>query len=236
MNAVILGAGTMGKVLKSFIEETEGINCVGMIEPLKGEKLTDASEPVDVIIDFSHPENLKMMEDYTKENDCALVIASTGFSQDEVKRIENISQRVPVVFTANYSLGITVMKKVSTELSKILSDSFDIEIIEKHHNKKLDSPSGTAKMLAAAINPDGAFPQIYGREGNQKRGKEIGIHAVRGGTIAGEHTVIFAGPDEIIELTHIAHSKKIFAAGAVKAAKFACGKEAGLYDMNDVLF
>jgi 4-hydroxy-tetrahydrodipicolinate reductase len=117
-----------------------------------------------------------------------------------------------------------------------LEDTFDIEIIEKHHNKKLDSPSGTAKMLLAAADSAGAYEHVFGREGNRKRGKEIGIHAIRGGTIAGEHTVIYAGEDEIIEVKHSAGSKRIFAAGAIKAAAFAISASAGLYSMEDVLF
>ena len=121
-------------------------------------------------------------------------------------------------------------------IAPILEDSFDMEVIEKHHNKKLDAPSGTAKMLVSAINSRGDYEEVHGREGNRRRGKEIGIHAIRGGTIAGEHDVIFAGEDEILEIKHTAGSKKIFAAGAVKAARFVQTAEPGLYDMEDVLF
>ena len=128
------------------------------------------------------------------------------------------------------------MEHILEETAPILKDSFDIEIIEKHHNKKLDAPSGTAKMLADAMNKDGEFNYIYGRSGESKRGKEIGIHAVRGGNIAGEHSVIFAGEDEILEIRHSAGSRKIFAAGAIKAANFILKRKNGLYSMGDVLF
>jgi len=236
MKAVILGAGAMGTILRDMISETEGMECLGMIEPLNGEKLGDIADDADVVIDFSNPENLAMLADFAEKKKTAFVIATTGFSSEQVHMIKEMSKKAPVVYAANFSLGIAVMRKVAADLSKTLGDSFDIEIIEKHHNKKLDSPSGTAKMLARAIDHDGRYEQIYGREGNCKRGNEIGIHAVRGGTIAGEHTVLFAGHDEVIELKHSAASKKVFAAGAIKAAQFVCKKEAGLYDMNDVLF
>ena len=140
------------------------------------------------------------------------------------------------MFSANYSLGINVMKRVISEITPILEDAFDIEIVEKHHNRKLDAPSGTAKMLLAAADEDGRYDHVFGRDGNRKRGREIGVHAIRGGSIAGEHTVIYAGDDEILEVKHTAGSRKIFAAGALKAAAFAVNAEPGLYNMEDVLF
>jgi len=236
MKVAILGAGAMGNVIKDMISETKDMECVKMIEPLNGDKLDDIAEDIDVVIDFSNPGNLAMMADFAEKKKTAFVIATTGFSPEQVQVIKEMSKKVPVVYSANFSLGITVMRKAVADLSNALGEAFEIEIIEKHHNKKLDSPSGTAKMLVDAINHDGRYEQIYGREGNRKRGNEIGIHAVRGGTIAGEHIVLFAGQDEILEVKHIANSKKIFAAGALKAARFACGKENGLFDMNDVLF
>jgi 4-hydroxy-tetrahydrodipicolinate reductase len=236
MKIAILGAGAMGNVLRDMIEETEGVTCLGMIEPLNGGRLEDVKEEADVVIDFSNPGNLPMMAEFAEKRKTALVIATTGFSPEQVQTIKEISEKVPVVYAANFSLGITVMRKTAVDLSKALGESFDIEIVEKHHNKKLDSPSGTAKMLANAMNHDGKYEQIYGREGDRKRGKEIGIHAVRGGTIAGAHTILFAGQDEILKLTHAASSKKIFAAGAIQAAKFVNEKKTGLYDMEDVLF
>lgn len=233
IKAAILGAGAMGKVLAQTMEEQEGIMVAAMVEPRSGETLEcDA----DVVIDFSNPDNLEMLVGYCEAANCPAVIATTGFAPQQQEKIKALAQQVPVVFAANFSLGITIMRRVLSEIAPILEDSFDMEVIEKHHNKKLDSPSGTAKMLVDALNSKGEYEEVHGREGNRKRGKEIGIHAVRGGTIAGVHQVIFAGEDEILEIKHTAGSKKIFAAGAVKAARFTQTAEPGLYDMEDVLF
>ena len=236
MNAAILGAGAMGNVLAQTIEEQEGVSLSGIIEPRNGETLQDIKGQIDVVIDFSNPNNLEMLIDYCRTNNCPAVIATTGFTSEQEQQIAALAQQVPVVFAANFSLGITVMKRVLSEIAPILEGNFDMEVIEKHHNKKLDSPSGTAKMLVAALNSSGDYEEVHGREGNRKRGKEIGIHAVRGGSIAGEHDVIFAGEDDILEIKHTAGSKKIFAAGAVTAARFTQTAQAGLYNMEDVLF
>lgn len=246
MNIAIVGTGAMGKVLKELIDKKDGLECVGIVEPLDGQKLNDLRERIDVIMDFSNPANLNMIEEFSREYGCGVVIATTGFSEKQRQQILELSKQVPVVKAANFSLGITIIKRMLKQITPILKDNFDMEIIEKHHNKKLDSPSGTAKMLAEVMNPKGEFSQVYGRKGDGKRGKEIGIHAVRGGTIAGEHTVIFAGEDEVIEIKHTAASKKIFALGAIKAAEFigqriATGRNngetsVGLYDIEEVLF
>ncbi len=236
MNVAILGAGAMGKVLSQTVNEQEDAAVTGVVEPRNGETLAGLGGPVDVVIDFSNPANLDMLIEYCTSNNCPAVIATTGFTEEQKALITGLSRRVPVVFAANFSLGITVMRRVLSEITPILESAFDMEVIEKHHNKKLDSPSGTAKMLVAAMNPHHEYEEINGREGNRKRGKEIGIHAVRGGTIAGEHEVIYAGEDEILEIKHTAGSKKIFAAGAVTAARFVQTAEPGLYDMENVLF
>lgn len=235
MKVAILGGGAMGNVLAQMTEEKEGFELAGVIEPLKGQTPDELKE-IDVIIDFSDPANLEMLDGYCRNHSCPAVIATTGYEEQQIKQIEKLAESVPVVFSANYSLGINVMKRVISEITPILEDSFDIEIIEKHHNKKLDAPSGTAKMLLAAADEENDYEHVFGRDGNRKRGKEIGVHAVRGGTIAGEHTVIYAGNDEILEIKHTAGSKKIFAAGALKAAEFAASAQAGLYNMEDVLF
>lgn len=235
MKTVILGGGAMGNVLAEMAEQDENFEVVGIIDPLKGEKLSDAGD-ADVVIDFSNPANLEMIKEYCTEKNCAAVIATTGYSEEQQAEIELLGTEVPVVFSANYSMGVNIMKRIISEITPILSGSFDIEIIEKHHNKKLDAPSGTAKMLLAAADEENDYEHVFGRDGNRKRGKEIGVHAVRGGTIAGEHTVIYAGNDEILEIKHTAGSKKIFAAGALKAAEFAASAQAGFYNMEDVLF
>lgn len=235
MKIIVLGGGAMGKVLTEMIGDREGLELAAVVDPLAGDTLAACGD-ADVVIDFSNPANLEMLMEYCGSNNCPAVIATTGYTQEQTDRINELAQNVPVVFSANYSLGINIMKRVISEITPLLEDSFDIEIIEKHHNKKLDSPSGTAKMLLAAADENDAYEHIYGREGNRKRSKEIGIHAVRGGTIAGEHTVMYAGTDEILEIKHTAGSKKIFASGALKAAEFAVDAQIGFYTMEDVLF
>lgn len=244
MNVAVLGSGAMGNVLAQMIEEKDGFELAGVVEPLEGQTLEALHEDVnangagsiDVVIDFSHPANLEMLCEYCEAHGCPAVIATTGLDAEHLAKIDALAAKVPVVFSANYSLGINVMKRVITEITPILEDNFDIEIVEMHHNKKLDAPSGTAKMLLAAADGENKYEHIYGREGMRKRGHEIGIHTLRGGTVAGEHTVIYAGEDEIIEVKHRAGSKKIFAAGALKAAAFAKNAEVGYYTMEDVLF
>ncbi|MDO4545160.1 MAG: 4-hydroxy-tetrahydrodipicolinate reductase [Bacillota bacterium] len=245
MNIGILGGGAMANVLAAMMEERRekggqgSFSLAGMIDPLQGETLAKLpSAEVDVVVDFSNPANLGMLADYCREHSCPAVIATTGYDADRIKQIEALATRVPIVFSANYSLGINIMKRVLAEITPILEDTFDMEIIEKHHNKKLDSPSGTALMLLKAMDGADTYDHVFGRDGNRKRGREIGIHAVRGGTIAGEHAVLYAGEDELLEIKHTAGSKKIFAAGALKAAAFVCeaDREPGLYTMDHVLF
>lgn len=236
MNIAILGAGAMGKMLSQLITETDNLGVADVIEPRQGQSLNDIADNVDVVIDFSHPENLEMVIEYCSNASCPAVIATTGHTPEQRKAISDLSKKVPVVFAANFSLGVTVMTKVLAQITPILEAGFDMEIIEKHHNKKIDSPSGTAKMLVKAMNPKNRYEEVFGRYGNRKRTKEIGVHAVRGGTIAGEHTAIFAGDDEILEIKHTAGSKKIFAVGAIKAAQFVRTAKPDLYDMEDVLF
>ena len=234
MKIAIMGKGAMGKVLAGLAEE-KGYEVAGVVEPMDDELLEDLGK-ADVVIDFSNPANLDMISEYCRKYSVPAVIATTGYSPDQEQQIRDLAQEVPVVFSANFSLGINVMKRVIAEITPILEDAFDIEIIEKHHNKKLDSPSGTAKMLLSAADPTNKYDHVYGREGNRKRANEIGIHAIRGGTISGEHSVIYAGTDEIIEIKHTATSKRIFAAGALRAAEYTQGKPAGFSTMEDVLF
>ena len=234
MKVAIMGKGAMGHVLADMVAE-KGWELAGIVEPLDDETLDDIGV-ADVVIDFSNPANLDMIVSYCRQNQVPAVIATTGFDVDQEQEIRELATDVPVVFAANFSLGINVMKRIIAEITPILKSNFDIEIIEKHHNKKLDAPSGTAKMLLEAADPADQYDHVYGREGNRKRANEIGIHAIRGGTIAGEHTVIYAGTDEIIEIKHTATSKKIFAAGALRAAEFTQNKAAGFHTMEDVLF
>lgn len=201
-------------------------------------RFEDVKEKPDVIIDFSSPAALSGELDYCVKNNVPAVIGSTGFTDGQLKEIEKAAEKVAIFKTANFSLGVNLLCDLVKKAAQVLGEKFDIEIIEKHHNQKADAPSGTALMLAESANS--AFgerkPYLNGREGAcGKRGNEIGLHAVRGGTIVGEHDVMFCGEDEIITLSHSARSKKVFAAGAIKAAKWLAGKPAGKYQMSDVL-
>ena len=180
----------------------------------------EVKERPDVIIDFSSPAALEGELEYAVKKGVPLVIAATGYTAEQLESIAAASQKTAVFRTANFSLGVNLLVALAKKAAAVLGENFDIEIVERHHNKKADAPSGTALMLAEGINA---------------RGDEIGIHAVRGGTIVGEHEVMFAGEDEIVTLSHSARSKRVFAAGAVKAAKWMAGKTSGLYDMTDVL-
>jgi len=267
MRIGISGAGAMAreveKILSEKISGGADYEYAGMYEPLSGksieeyfgsseegkssEKCFGSSEEgtagvsgsgrPDVIIDFSNPANVLSLCDYAEKEGAALVIATTGFNDEQRARIALAGMSVPVVFSANFSLGVNVVKKVVAELARVLSYDYDIEIVEKHHKRKIDAPSGTAIILADAINESGKYEFTYGRFGSSKRKPlEVGVHAVRGGGIVGEHSVIFAGDDEVIEVSHSAGSRRIFASGALKAAEFACAASAGLYDMEDVLW
>lgn len=196
-------------------------------------------EEIDVVVDFSSAENLEERLKFVKERKIGIVLASTGFTERDLKLIDEYAAEVAVFKTANLSLGVNLMQALCRAAAEVLGESFDVEIIERHHNLKKDAPSGTALMLADTINEafGGEKRYVEGRSGivGAREKTEIGIHAVRGGTIVGEHEVMFAGEDEILTISHSARSKRIFAAGAVRAAKFLKGKPAGKYEMKDLL-
>ena len=193
----------------------------------------------DVIIDFSRPALLSSLIQYAIKTKTPAVLATTGYSDQQLNDIKRASAHIPLFISGNMSLGVNLMLSLLKSATKILKDTFDIEIIEKHHNQKVDAPSGTALMMAQTINQaaGGDMQYVYDRHPlSQKRAKgELGIHSVRGGTIVGEHEIIFAGQDEVIELKHTAYSRAIFGKGAVSAALYLAGKEAGMYDMSDVI-
>lgn len=246
MKILLVGAtGGMGKTVTEVCNNIENFEIVAGVGISTGEKFPyplyqefdDIKEKIDVILDFSNHNLITSILDYAKQENKPLVIATTGYTEEQVQEIHDASKIVPIFFTGNMSIGVNILLSVVENLSRGLSD-FDIEIIEKHHNLKKDAPSGTAKMLFDAANRgrDNTLVEQDGREGtNLSREKnEVGVHSVRGGTIVGEHTVIFAGVDETIEITHKAQSKKVFAMGAVKACKFIEGKESGIYNMKDI--
>lgn len=193
----------------------------------------------DVIIDFSHPSALTTVLNYCKKRKLPVILATTGYTDDQKKEFTEASKEIPVFFSANMSLGINLIIALAKKATKLLEGNFDIEIVERHHNQKIDAPSGTALAIADAIDETLSYPAEYVYDRHAVRRKrnptEIGIHAVRGGTIVGDHEVIFAGTDEVIELKHSAHSKEVFAVGAIKAAKFMSDKPAGMYSMNDLI-
>ncbi|MDO5398611.1 MAG: 4-hydroxy-tetrahydrodipicolinate reductase [bacterium] len=198
----------------------------------------DFKGEADVVIDFSHPSSLTGILSFCKARKLPIIICTTGLSPEQKEEFTAASAEVPVFFSANMSLGINLLISLAKKAVKILEGNFDIEIVERHHNQKLDAPSGTALAIADAINDTLSEPAeyVYDRHSvrRKRRKTEIGISAVRGGTIVGDHEIIFAGNDEVIELNHHAASKEVFAVGAIKAAKFIVGKPAGMYAMNDL--
>ena len=200
---------------------------------------TEIKEQADVIVDFSSAENLRERLDYAKANGLGIVLASTGFTAEDIAMIDEYAKSVAIFKTANLSLGVNLMQALCKAAAQVLGDNFDVEIIERHHNQKKDAPSGTALMLADTVNEafENKKKYVNGRNGivGARTKNEIGIHAVRGGTIVGEHEVMFAGEDEIVTISHSASSKRVFAVGAIRAAKFLKGKAAGRYEMKDLL-
>lgn len=234
MKACVIGYGAMGRLISSILGSE--LACNVAIE-CDYKTLRDAKEDFDVIIDFSNPANLDMILDYENEFKKPIVFATTGYTDTQIKQIEELALTTPVLRSANFSLGVILLNRLVKEITPILKDDFDIEVVEAHHNKKVDAPSGTAKMLLKSITDNTGYKVVAGRDGISKREKaEVGVHSLRGGTIVGEHEVMYCGEDEIITLKHSAHSKKIFANGAIKAARFLIDQKAGLYDMEDVLF
>lgn len=239
--------GKMGQVICRMLEDHNSAKIVCGVDINKDEKngvpvynsLSEAKDEIDVIIDFSHPSSLESTLKYATKNNKALVLATTGLSTEQITLVNEASKIIPVFFSANMSLGVNLLIELAKKATALLQDNFDIEIIEKHHNQKIDAPSGTALAIADAINDTctNSNEYIYDRHSTRKKRSknEIGIHAVRGGTIVGEHSVIFAGNDEIIELKHTATSKEIFAVGAIKAAIFLNGKDSGMYNMGHLI-
>ena len=247
MTAILLNGalGKMGQAVEACIKERDDVTIAAGVDIAQGERsypvyscFIDVKEKVDVIVDFSHPLVLDDMLSYAVEHRTPVIICTTGYSEAQVEKIKATAAQIPVFYSGNMSLGINVLIALSRMAAKVLSPTFDIEIIEKHHNQKLDAPSGTAIMIADAIAQETECGNyVYDRHAVRKKRdhSEIGIHSVRGGTIVGEHEVLFAGHDEVVSIRHQAQSKGVFAAGAVNAAVFIADKPAGLYDMSDLL-
>ena len=236
MRVAISGYGNMGTILLEEIANNDTFELVGVVDYLGNvgvSTFNDLTVIPDMIIDFSHPSVLNDLLSYCKATNCKAVLATTGYSVENLKLIKQTSKNIALLQTGNTSFGISLIQSVLSKVSSLLTE-FDVEVIEKHHNLKVDAPSGTAKMLIEAVATKDT-QVIFGREGSSKRSKnEIGVHSLRGGTITGEHSVIFAGKDEVIEFKHQALSKRIFATGALKAATFLNKQEKGLYSMESV--
>ena len=240
--------GKMGQTITRIVKEDKEAEIVAGIDKYMGitndypvfESIEKCDVKADVIIDFSNAGAVDGLLDYCAEKNVPVVLCTTGLSAEQLQKVKETSAKVAVLKSANMSLGVNMLLKLLKDATRVLAPAgFDIEIVEKHHNLKVDAPSGTALALADSMNEvlDNEYAYTYDRSQERKRRekKEIGIMAVRGGTIVGEHEVIFAGEDEVIEFKHTAHSKAVFAKGAVEAAKFLAGKEAGMYDMGDVI-
>jgi 4-hydroxy-tetrahydrodipicolinate reductase len=249
---VLSGAcGKMGRVIAELtVAERPGLQncsvCAGVdVSGVKYAdfpvyaKMSDLREDADVVVDFSHPSALPDLLSYCENKNIPAVIATTGYERDEVRRIESAAEKIPVFFTFNMSLGINLLTDLAKRAARVLGAQFDVEIIERHHNLKKDAPSGTALMLAEAVNGEFGGQKRYVYDRHAVRGArekdEIGIHALRGGTIVGEHEIVFAGHDEVVALSHSALSKEVFAVGAINAALFLKNQKKGLYGMCDLL-
>ncbi len=246
MKIILVGAtGQMGKTMVKLVDSIDDAEIVCGVSD---EDASDLNFPVskklpegkiaDVLIDFSTPKILKNILEYGISTATPLVLATTGYSQEDLEQIHQASKNIPIIQAGNMSVGINIMETVSEMLSKVLED-FDVEIIEKHHKRKVDSPSGTAKMLFNAVNRGRgeSLHTLEGRTGFYQRREpsEVGISSIRGGNVVGEHSVLFLGTDEVIEIKHTANSRMIFANGAIRGARFLIKQNPGIYNMHDVL-
>ena len=237
MKILLIGRGKMGRLIAETAKAA-GDEVVAAFGKNDLEQLAKLGKAADVVIDFSRPETLPEVCSYIRRTGTPLLSGTTGYTAAEKAQLEALGSVAPVLWSANYSLGIAVFVRALQAVSDVLKPDFDIEITETHHNQKADAPSGTAKLLLEAIDPQHALTPVYGREGNcGKREKaEIGMHALRGGTVAGTHTVHFFGPDEEFEITHRAASRQIFVNGALHMARLLPGRANGVYDLQKILF
>ena len=240
--------GKMGQMITGLIREDERLEIAAGVDAYTGtandypvfESIGACDIDVDIVIDFSNAGAVDSLLDYCVSKEVPVVLCTTGLSEAQLKKVQEVSSRIAVLKSANMSMGINLLLKLLKDAAKVLAPAgYDIELVEKHHNQKVDAPSGTALALADSMNAalDHEYTYVYDRSQVRKKrdAKEMGISAVRAGTIVGEHEVIFAGTDEVIEFKHTAYSRSVFGKGAVEAAKFLAGQPAGMYDMSDVI-
>lgn len=235
MRLFLSGYGKMGHMIEALALE-KGWEIVGHADIDCIENYETAPQ-ADACIDFSGVGALPHLLAYVKRTGTPLVSGTTGLTEPDFDALRETAEKVPVIWTANYSTGVAVLRRMLREYAQVLAD-WDKEIVEKHHNQKVDAPSGTAKLLLEALDPEGQALVVHGREGlcGKRKKEEIGVFSLRGGTVAGEHTVSFFGEDEVLEITHRAASRKIFAAGALRAAEALAAKPAGWYSLEELLF
>ena len=248
MTRIILSGccGKMGRNVINSVNQRKDCEIVAGIDIIEDSNIgfpifqnySELEVNADVIIDFSNPALLSSMLEYAVKTNTAVVLATTGLSDEQIESVEDAAKTIPVFFSYNMSIGVSLLCELSKTAAKILGTDFDVEIIEAHHNQKIDAPSGTAIMLANAVKeemPDAYLEYDRHSKREKRHTNEIGMHSIRGGTIVGEHQVIFAGNDEIVTLSHSARSKAIFSQGAVNAAVFLNGKANGVYNLSDLV-
>ena len=240
--------GKMGRMITEIAKQDQDVEIVAGVDKYTAvaneypvfETISECDVDADAVIDFSNAGAVDELLDYCVEKKLPVVLCTTGLSEEQLARVKEVSEKIAVLKSANMSMGINLLLKLLKDAAKVLAPAgYDMELVEKHHNQKLDAPSGTALALADSINEamGNEYEYVYDRSQVRKKrdAKEIGISAVRAGTIVGEHEVIFAGTDEVIEFKHTAYSRSVFAKGAVEAGKFLAGQPAGMYDMGDVI-
>lgn len=226
----------MGKLLHTAISKRCDMETVMIVDSSNVKELTLRCPKVDLLIDFSHPYMLSMIQDYVETSGCAFLSGTTGYETVHMQILKRLSYQTRVMYSANYSLGIAVLLQAIKDITPILKDTFDMEIVELHHRHKQDAPSGTALAMKEAMDPQHHYQTVYGRYAlNEIRKKEIGIHAVRGGNAAGEHHVLYLGDDETLELKHTANSRNIFVQGALTCAKWLMKQPNGFYTMEHMI-
>ena len=237
MRYVLIGRGKMGRLIQETAQAAgDEIEAAFGRDDL--DQLGRLGKAADVVMDFSRPAALPEIAAYVRRTGTPLLSGTTGYTEAEKERLFALGSAVPVLWSANYSLGVAVLVRALRVIAPVLGQDFDIEITETHHNQKADAPSGTAKLLLEAMDPQHRLRPVYGREGSvgRREKNEVGIHALRGGTVAGTHTVHFFGPDEELELTHRAASRQIFVNGALHMAHLLPGRPNGVYDLQKILF
>lgn len=236
MRIILVGYGKMGRMIEQIACES-GDEIVAVFDEISLKEFSQ-QEKADVVMDFSRPEALNEICAYVRRTGTALVSGTTGYDAAQREKLLSLGSCAPVMWSANYSIGIAVFVRALAQISDVLKPGFDIEIEETHHNQKADAPSGTAKLLLEAIDPAHELTPVYGREGScgKRKKTEVGMHALRGGTVAGTHTVHFFGTDEELEITHRAASRRIFADGALQMARRIAGQPAGVYRLQELLF